>query len=166
MYPLSIQFQNLNTIYETKTDKTPILSLVRFQKNGQKLHAEIGDVPVPKIKSRSTIFFVWNPPPKHTHKSEKERLTTTANSLTNECSRNFGHIFPRKLSKSNSQTAHFHLLFHTFFFPQKQNIPVSTSIRHFTCWWLPQTGKKSLTRKFPTSPRSCATEKQRSAVPH
>jgi len=37
----------------------------------------------------------------------------------NECSRNFGHIFPHKLSKSNSQTAHFHLLFHTFS-PQKQ----------------------------------------------
>jgi len=26
--------------------------------------------------------------------------------------------------------------------------------------------KKSLTRKFPTPPRWCATEKQRSAVPH
>ena len=35
----------------------------------------------------------------------------------------WSHLFfffsPRKLSKSNSQTAHFHLLFHTFFFPAK-----------------------------------------------
>ena len=60
-------------------------------------------------------------------------------------------FFPRKLSKSNSQTAHFHLLFHTFL-PAKANTPVFTSIRHFICWRLPQTGKSRLPASSPHHP--------------
>ena len=66
----------------------------------------------------------------------------TANSLTNECSRNFGLSLPFfSLSKSNSQNAHF--LFFSIF-PAKQHTHQLINIRYFTCRRQnPQTGKFS-----------------------
>ena len=100
--------------------------------------------PFPRSKVVAPFFLFETHQQNTPHKSEKERLTTTANSLTNECSRNFGYILFLKppLSKSTSQRHTF--IFFSFLFPTKQ--------KHFSLLIYdtlhvgkkPQTGKSRL----------------------